>query len=294
MSAVRLRLVYLASFLFVASFLITCGGGSTPVTPPTTPAPGDTPTPTPTAVATGFPGTSCGLPNSGPSTTCQRADKGQWVAQVSDAVGQVQRQHPEIFNNLRIKDIGAFRVYTIAALEARGFCAVVDGDELAIKKDSNDFNEQYHVEVSTNGGSVRTGPDSYRSTCRPANFPINPTAIPPRGDCSLPSSREYACSRLDAPQFYDLVWSAIDQVKADKPELFADLHHLADIGKTKEFYEAIIPILRDQGFCAIFDGEELGIKNSNDFNEQYHLVLSSGQLYEGGGSYRSTCKPAAF
>ena len=39
---------------------------------------------------------------------------------------------------------------------------------------------------------------------------------------------------------------------------------------------------------------ELQVKNSNDFNDQYDIMISQGYVRRGAGSYRSTCSPAAF
>ena len=57
-------------------------------------------------------------------------------------------------------------------------------------REVNGFSEQWKVELSSR--MLRTGTEAYRATCRPANFPINPTPLPPRGDCALPSSWAWA------------------------------------------------------------------------------------------------------
>ena len=48
------------------------------------------------------------------------------------------------------------------------------------------------------------------------------------------------------------------------------------------------------GYCAFYDGEELAIKNTNDFSEQYDISTSQGYVRQGDGSYRATCWPAWF
>jgi hypothetical protein len=52
--------------------------------------------------------------------------------------------------------------------------------------------------------------------------------------------------------------------------------------------------LSNAGYCSTYDGEELGVKNSNSFNEQFDILVSSGHIRRGGGSYRSTCSPSWF
>jgi hypothetical protein len=48
------------------------------------------------------------------------------------------------------------------------------------------------------------------------------------------------------------------------------------------------------GYCAFYDGEEMAVKNTNKFNDQYDISTSSGYIRRGDGSYRSTCWPAWF
>jgi hypothetical protein len=52
--------------------------------------------------------------------------------------------------------------------------------------------------------------------------------------------------------------------------------------------------LRQAGLCSILDGEEVAVKNSNEFSEQYDIYTSTGYSRWGGGAYESSCFPAAF
>jgi len=60
------------------------------------------------------------------------------------------------------------------------------------------------------------------------------------------------------------------------------------------YANGVIANLAAMGYCAKYDGEELGVKNTNSFNDQYDIHLSSGHIRRGAGSYRSTCWPAWF
>ena len=61
-----------------------------------------------------------------------------------------------------------------------------------------------------------------------------------------------------------------------------------------EAYEAgIVRNLQAGGLCAV-GGEEFGVKSSNSFNEQYDLLTSDLHIRRQLGSYRGTCRPAAF
>jgi hypothetical protein len=53
-------------------------------------------------------------------------------------------------------------------------------------------------------------------------------------------------------------------------------------------------LLEQRGFCALYDGEELAVKNTNQFNDQYDILTSSNHIRRDLGSYRSTCYPAWF
>ena len=48
------------------------------------------------------------------------------------------------------------------------------------------------------------------------------------------------------------------------------------------------------GFCARWDGEELGVKNTNSFDEQYDILLADNHARRGLGSYKGSCYPANF
>ena len=52
--------------------------------------------------------------------------------------------------------------------------------------------------------------------------------------------------------------------------------------------------LSADGICSHYDGEELAVKNTNAFSEQYDILLSSGHMRRGVGSYRGVCRPAWF
>jgi hypothetical protein len=60
------------------------------------------------------------------------------------------------------------------------------------------------------------------------------------------------------------------------------------------FMVELIRELERGGLCAGTDTQELQVKRTNELNDQYHVILSSGHLRRGVPSYRSTCRPAAF
>ena len=91
---------------------------------------------------------------------------------------------------------------------------------------------------------------------------------------------------------------AIAEVENEVPELF-DFNDAQGglsyrVLDRDRYHQEVVVRLQRKGFCAVFDGEEVGLKNTNDFNEQYQVMSSLGYVRWGGGAYRSTCFPAWF
>jgi hypothetical protein len=130
-------------------------------------------------------------------------------------------------------------------------------------------------------------------TPEPGATPAPPTA----SACRLPrgTGTGEGCPR-QSPAFLGDVQAAIKQLIQEQPDIFVkraceDCYDVTDPGA---FISGVIQQLGRRGFCAMHDGEELAIKNSNDFNEQYDILSSSNGVRSGGESYRSTCRPAWF
>ena len=124
-----------------------------------------------------------------------------------------------------------------------------------------------------------------------------PTPTPVPSDPPLSAScerigfgaRAERCPR-EAPTFEDDVDQAIRTLQAERPDVF-DGQRILKVGA---YYVGLIEILDRQGICAGFDGEELGVKTSNDWNEQYDIETVNGLARFAPVSYRTTCYPAAF
>jgi hypothetical protein len=240
-----------------------------------------TPAPTPQAGVRG-----CGLP---PVTTpgggCTR-DEPLFLGEVDEAVRQLQRQRPDIFEASYVLSPPQFYLGVIANLEAKGFCAAFDGEEIQIK-DSQAYSEQYHL--ITSGQYLRWGEVTYRATCRPAAFPTVQSPLGQRGDCRLPSSRSIACAR-ETPRYLGQVQAAIEQLRRERPDLFRGDYVL----DSDAYYAGLVRILKGTLACAIFDGEEIAVKNDNNVSEQYHVQFSWGQIRNDAYAYRASCYPATF
>jgi hypothetical protein len=291
---VRLRGVGLIIFFVAASSIFVTCGGKSPTKPG--PVPGDIPTPTstdptpvPTPEPTPLPGMSCGAPAVDGVTQCAKKQAGgAYEEDVNQAINDLMASRPDIFNGTVVVNLGAYHTGIVRNLEAKGYCAIWDGEEVAVKA-HNGFSEQYHPSFSNR--SVVRPPKAYRATCTPAWFPVNPQPLPQRGDCALPSSKDMGCDRLANGEYIQLVDRIIDEIAADSPHL-VDVDFL--LGTYDEYYEEMVQRLRTHGVCAIFDGEEIAIKKTNEFSEQYHPILSSKKIRKGYGSYRATCTPATY
>lgn len=134
----------------------------------------------------------------------------------------------------------------------------------------------------------------------PAAAPT-PTPPPPPAatvGCNVgPGTFNENCSRL-SPAFLRQVDAAINRVVERRPDLF-NLNDVSGPGgyrvlEPTEYHREVIVELREAGFCAVKDRNEIGVKIDNTLNDQFHILVSSGHIRRGEASYRSTCRPAWF
>ena len=79
--------------------------------------------------------------------------------------------------------------------------------------------------------------------------------------------------------------SAIDP---DSKETYALVRN-GIIQSPKAYVQMIVNALDLQGLCAVYDGEELSVRNTSGYNEQFDIITSSGGSWN---KYMSTCTPA--
>ncbi len=295
------RLVGMAVAVSSVLTLSTCGGGGSSGSNdnPTVPAP--VPEPTPSPEPTPEPGLSAScakLPLGDPTAKCQQR-QATFQEEVDAAIFTLLGEQPQLFDgDNKTQSIGAYYVGLIEILDRQGLCAYYDGEEIGVT-DSPTFNDQYDILTSKN--QVRTGSRTYRTTCSPSVVPAPdaPLGMSPAG-CSLPPSREVACSREAEGKFFHQVEGAVLQVMDERPELFDFNDHatatnwprLRDLAA---YQQAVVDVLAAQGFCAKDDRqEEIAIKNENARSEQYDIQFADQYVRLGGGMYRSSCYPAAF
>jgi hypothetical protein len=152
-------------------------------------------------------------------------------------------------------------------------------------------------------GVTPTPSPSATPTPQPTATPTaSATPTPGSSSCRLSSMPEcggregpagvFGCCRAEgAQQFAALVDSAIGVVQRERPQLFAGNRVLNE----DAFVQAVAQTLEQRfGVCARQGGpsDEVGVKNSNTFSEQYDIVFGDGSVRTGG--YTVTCRPARF
>jgi hypothetical protein len=139
------------------------------------------------------------------------------------------------------------------------------------------------------------------ATPTPTTPAPTPTPAPPSGQtCSLGRGNGSGndCP-LEHARFQEAVERAIDNVIRNNPSLFDKskdrcVQGCPFVRDTDGYWNAVTNEIRRLGYCATNDGEELAVKNSNSFNDQYDIINSEGFVRRGTGSYRATCYPAWF
>ena len=282
------------AIIALAGFTLTVCGGKDSGSPSQPNVPVVTPTPTPVAPTPQPPlSASCAkLPPAAEKYTC-RTEHSSFIGEVNEAIDTVQSEHPEAFDGDAVKNVGLYIVEVIKAMDKMGICADYDGEELGVAT-SHNFNDQYDILTARN--EIRR---YFVGSCYPSVVPVarrKLEGIP--GGCTTPPSREISCGD-PAPVYSRDVSGAIDELLKTKPELFdfSDVARGTDWPRVKDtaaYYQGIIDILVANGYCALFDGEEIEVKRTNDFSEHYDVNYSDKYIRTGPGSYRGSCYPAAF
>lgn len=128
-----------------------------------------------------------------------------------------------------------------------------------------------------------------------------PTPAPPKpAGCGVgpgPGSG-HGCPR-QSPSFLKEVESAMDQLVREEPGLF-DQRRTRGCGNCYQvlnptrYVTRMAELMAERSLCGHYDGEELAVKLTNAFNDQYDILTSDMYIRRQLGSYRSTCYPAWF
>jgi hypothetical protein len=144
-------------------------------------------------------------------------------------------------------------------------------------------------------GCNRALPTAPPETATPTPAPTPaPTPTPRPIGCGLSrgSGEGTGCPR-ESPTFQAAIEAAIDKAIAEHPEYFdfraargTNNYRTAD---PTGYVKAVVHNLRLAGLCAYDDGEEVAVKNTNAFNDQFDILTADGFVRR---SYRTTCYPA--
>lgn len=92
---------------------------------------------------------------------------------------------------------------------------------------------------------------------------------------------------------------SLDRLVARRPDIF-DLSSSRGCGScylvrnVDAYVQEMLKEVRSEGACATWDGEELAVKRTNAFNDQYDILTFENFIRRDNGSYRATCYPAWF
>jgi hypothetical protein len=123
-----------------------------------------------------------------------------------------------------------------------------------------------------------------------------PAATPQAFSCHLPAMPDLHnhCPKLDS-KLLSYVNNAVDKVIRAQPQLFDLTDARGDSVKVLDHHKyqtaVVAAINAEGGVCAADNNEEIQVKVSNDFNEQFNIWTSAGYTRR---SYITTCFPAQF
>jgi hypothetical protein len=143
------------------------------------------------------------------------------------------------------------------------------------------------------GSSSPTPPANPTPTTTTTQPPAPPTAS---FVCPLPALPDLKteCPKLKGGRLQDYVNIAVDKTINENPQLFDLEDRRGDSVKVKDrskFIKAVVANIHAQGVCANEEIEEIQVKNTNEWHEQYNLWSSDGYSRK---SYITTCFPAQF
>jgi hypothetical protein len=140
------------------------------------------------------------------------------------------------------------------------------------------------------GGGSSTGPSQPPVVTPTATPTPAATAEPPvsKSCTKLSAGNPNAPCQRESSDFQDAVDDAIRTLQGEQPQIFEG-DQVLSVGA---YYVGLIKVLDRKGLCADTDGEELGVANTNGFNDQFDVLSAKSQVRWGPASYRTTCYPS--
>ena len=109
-----------------------------------------------------------------------------------------------------------------------------------------------------------------------------------------PAPGNERCPRESNSQFLGVVESAYDSLIAKHPNWFNRDGGVVYVRISEDDWAwAVINEVRRKGYCAGRYSEEVSVRTSKAYSENFDVLMSTGSIRRGDGSYRSTCTPAS-
>jgi len=154
--------------------------------------------------------------------------------------------------------------------------------------------------VACSGGSPTQPPIAAPPPTTLPTPPITAPTTPPLtgATCSIGKGDIDAHCARTTPRLLGAVDAAIDRVVKAKPSLFNLQEELSPgsyrVLDAHAYVQAVVEQLIAAGNCAQVFGDQIQVKDSQEFSEEYDVITSSGFVRRGAGSYVKLCSPAAF
>jgi len=161
--------------------------------------------------------------------------------------------------------------------------------------------------VSCGGGSPSSSTPNTVPTATPTATPTPPsgnngqTCTLGKGDVNAQCNGD----KKDTPQLADQVMAAMDRLVAKKPQLF-NLNDANPPGSSNYkvvdrdgYLDGLAAELQSDGLCAQRNPDDylyqqLQVKSTNSFSENYDVLTSKGYVWHSAYAYLATCLPASF
>lgn len=125
----------------------------------------------------------CPLGKGDPDAACADGGSPELLELVDAAIDEVVQKRPELFdlervvgrNGYLVRNPEGFYLGVVEALQAKGLCAEWDFGTMLNVKNSQGRSERYDLLLSND--HIRRGEGSYRASCSPASFPLDPAQV---------------------------------------------------------------------------------------------------------------------
>jgi len=121
----------------------------------------------------------------------------------------------------------------------------------------------------------------------------------PSGRCELPQSApERPHCWKSEPELLEALEAALTAATVTHPEYFdfeslrcGNCYYVKD---EEGYYAELGRQLQLLGVCSLQDRDEITLKSTNGWSEQFDILLADGHIRRGEGSYLYSCSPAMF